>query len=354
MKGLIDVYKIKDLHSGLGQFSLNFANHVVDLKTKEMEIDFLVPDKNSIHSLKPGSSIQYRTANVQKRYFPGLNPTYDFWHSLHQFPSFFPNKNTFWILTIHDLNFIIEKGGWKADRYLRMLQSNVNRADCITTTSEYSKAQIEKYLEVKGKNIRMIYNGVASDQDEASAKPAFVTDAPFFFSLGIFNAKKNFHTLLPVMKHFKDFQLILAGHFDTPYGNQIKEEIAKLHLQDRIILPGKISEADKYWLYHHCRAFLFPSLAEGFGMPVIEAMKAGKPVFLSTHTSLPEIGGPHAYYFENFDAEPMAQLIRGKLQEFYTDSARKQEELKSYSSRFEWKKCAGEYLRLYEEVEKTR
>ena len=76
-------------------------------------------------------------------------------------------------------------------------------------------------------------------------------------------------------------------------------------LEERIILPGEISDMDKYWLYKNCEAFVFPSMYEGFGLPVIEAMNFGKPVFLSTFSSLPEVGGKYALYWENFDSQLM-------------------------------------------------
>ena len=156
--------------------------------------------------------------------------------------------------------------------------------------------------------------------------------------------------LLPLMKHFDNCQLILAGNNDTPYGRKIKEEINRLQLGDKIILPGKINESEKYWLYNNCRAFLFPSLAEGFGMPIVEAIKAGKPVFLSKYASLPEIGGDKAFYFNSFDEEDMSNFIRVKLNEFYDNHTVRKEELLLYSKLFDWEKCVTEYLDLYSNV----
>ncbi|MBL4867407.1 MAG: glycosyltransferase [Pseudomonadales bacterium] len=76
------------------------------------------------------------------------------------------------------------------------------------------------------------------------------------------------------------YKLFIAGKNDTAYAARIREEIQALGLSDRVQLVGVIPEEDKYMLYESCVAFLFPSITEGFGLPVIEAMSFGTPVFL--------------------------------------------------------------------------
>ncbi|HLN54256.1 MAG TPA: glycosyltransferase family 1 protein [Lentimicrobium sp.] len=346
---LIDIYKIKDLYSGLGQFSLNFANHIGLQKESEFQIDFLIPDEVSQKKVYNAPSIRFKKANFQKRYLPFLNNQYDIWHSLHQFPSHKPAKHGTWILTIHDLNFLHEKSSRKSSAYLRKLQKNVDKADCITTISNYTKVLIEEKIDLKGKKVRVIYNGITSNDEVAPKKPAYMNDAGFFFSIGIFNRKKNFHTLIPLMQHFIDKKLVIAGNNDTAYGHEIYNQIKQFGLEDRILLPGKVSEAEKYWLYNNCDAFLFPSLAEGFGMPVIEAMKAGRPVFLSPYTSLPEIGGEAAFYFENFKEPDMALIIRKGLSEFQDKPGYYKELLEKNSQKYTWEGCVRQYSELYKE-----
>lgn len=347
---LIDTYKIRDLYSGLGQFSLNFANQLIIQQPADTEINFLVSKGSGFKQIMKNEKIRFVRTSLKHRYLPFLNPAYDIWHSLHQFPSHFPNPGSTWILTIHDLNFLHEKSPEKSARYQKRLQKNIDLADYITTISEYSKNQIETNLDLKGKNIRVIYNGIAPDGAVESQKPGFISHEKFFFSIGIFSRKKNFHTLLPVMQHFDDYKLILAGNADNAYGKEIQNEIKRLKLENKIIVPGKITEPEKYWLYHHCEAFLFPSLAEGFGMPVIEAMKAGKPVFLSKYTSLPEIGGDVAFYFDSFEPSDMSKLIKAKLNTFYQQRETNEKEVKQHAEKFTWEKCMLRYLELYKEI----
>jgi len=349
---LIDIYKIKSLYSGLGQYSINYANELMRQPSEEFNFFFLIPEKLQLEKIEFGNLKNFNSTklDLQKRYFPGFNKPYDIWHSIQQFPSCFPNKKSQFILTIHDLNFLIEKNEVKKLKYLKKLQENVDRADYITTISDFTKKTIESHINLRGKTIRTIYNGIMINPQGASSKPGFVDDKKFFFSIGIFNKKKNFHALLPIMKHFKDYKLILAGDNDTSYGEQVQQQIRNMNLEGQVILSGKISESEKIWLYSHCEAFLFPSLAEGFGMPVIEAMMFGKAVFISKFTSLPEIGGDSAFYFDNFDEEYMSLFIQKELSYYKDNQEILSEQIREHAKKFSWQTCITQYLNLYHTI----
>ena len=109
-----------------------------------------------------------------------------------------------------------------------------------------------------------------------------------------------------------DYELIIAGNISN-YFERILEEARKWNVEDRVNIIGPISEGLKHWYLKNCLAFAFPSIAEGFGLPVVEAMYYGKPIFLSSYTSLPEVGGDLATYFnKEFDPEGMRlEFIEG-------------------------------------------
>lgn len=346
---LIDTYKIKDLFSGLGQFSLNFASHLAEQNGGQYDLHFLL-EKGSEKPIRTISGNPFVYTSLQKRYFPSFQKKPDLWHSLYQLPSFLPPPKTPWILTVHDLNFLHEKSEQRASQYLRRLQKNIRKADVITAISEYTKTVMQQHLDLGKKEVRVIHNGIAPNRIPDIPRPAFAGEEPFFFSVGIFNRKKNFHVLVPMMEKLSGYRLVIAGNNDTAYGREIIQTIEELKLSDRVILPGKISEDEKYWLYNNCEAFLFPSLAEGFGMPVIEAMKAGKPVFTTRHTSLQEIGSSHAFYFENFDADEMAKQIVHHTSELKNRKDSFTKEITEYAAKFNWENCMTQYIELYKSI----
>ena len=93
-----------------------------------------------------------------------------------------------------------------------------------------------------------------------------------------------------------------------------------------------------------------PSIAEGFGIPPIEAMSFGKPVFLSKYTSLPEIGGNVAFYFDNLEPKQMAKTYQKEMIEFNNSPIEYSQKLKDWVSQFEYKKMAQNYLSLYKKI----
>jgi glycosyltransferase involved in cell wall biosynthesis len=200
------------------------------------------------------------------------------------------------------------------------------------------------------KPVQVIPNGVAVDPAGA---PTVVPDAlsslaesPFLLFLGVIHPKKNVHTLLPLLEAFPDYRLVLAGPDGHPYAQHLREQAQKLGVADRFLMPGAVDEAAKLWLYAHCEAFLFPSLSEGFGLPVAEAMTFGKPVFSSNLTSLPEVGGKEAYYFDDFEPENMAKVLHDGLHDFGQNALR-QERLRKRAAGFSWPNVARDYWALY-------
>ncbi|HAD96374.1 MAG TPA: glycosyl transferase family 1 [Cryomorphaceae bacterium] len=344
---LVDLYKLKNRHSGLGEFSHQFHEHLIQAHPHDLDFTFLHPRKME---LETAHGHRYRPVSLQKRYVPRFNPSFRLWHSLQQFPSHRPNRKTPWLLTIHDLNFLTEKNTRKAARYLQRLQKHVNQADHISTISHYTAGQIKEHLQLRGKEPVVIHNGVYLQEYPDAPLPSYLGNAPFFFSIGIFSEKKNFKALLPLMNHFPDHKLVLAGNNGTAYGREVRETIGRLGLNKQVLLPGQISNEEKYTLYKNARALLFPTTAEGFGLPVIEAMMAGTPVFLSRYASLPEIGGDQAFYWDSFDPELMAETLERGLASFEEDRQAASRALQEYTRQFSWENCIHAYLQLYRSI----
>jgi glycosyltransferase involved in cell wall biosynthesis len=249
------------------------------------------------------------------------------------------------VLTLHDLNFLHVKGKAKARRYLKKVQQNVDRSDALVFVSHFTREESHRYLNIPADmTTTVIYNGVELPKVDP-VKPDFLETDLFLFSIGQFLAKKNFHVLVPFLKTLPDeIKLVIAGENNTAYGDFVKKTVTENNLQKRVLIPGPVTEAEKLYLYRHCMAFVFPSLAEGFGLPVVEAMRAGKPVFCSDKTSLKEIGGPHVHFWECFDAETMSKVYFAGMTGF---NELKKNAAYDYSLKYSWQGNAKETLSLY-------
>jgi glycosyltransferase involved in cell wall biosynthesis len=158
---------------------------------------------------------------------------------------------------------------------------------------------------------------------------------------------KNFRVLLGMMAHLPARRLVIAGKKATPYGAAMEREIASRGLADRVLMPGEVSDGDRQWLYEHCEAFLFPSLAEGFGFPVLEAMQCGRPVFLARETSLPEIAGEDAAYFDSWEPGHMAATVNDGLAVVARDIGHAPR-VRDRAATFNWEEAARRYTAIYE------
>ena len=155
--------------------------------------------------------------------------------------------------------------------------------------------------------------------------------------------------MLPCLLDGNDMELVISG-LRYPYENEIMDAAKWWKVADRIHITGPVSEAAKDWYMRNCRAFVFPSLAEGFGLPVIEAMTYGKPVFLSRRTSLPEIGGDKAFYFnEEFDPDGMKKEFSEGMA-LYDSGVVSKEDIIAHARRFSWDNAAGQYVQIYKSL----
>lgn len=324
-KILIDFEKIKDPFSGLGQFCAHLKNYF---------------DQSglNLHYWRPG-----KWQKLAKK-IPLLFPSCDVYHAVHQDSPYMPwSKRPKVILTIHDLNALYEQTQFgSGDFYKRSLQKKIDRADIVTFISEFTKSEVEKNFKLDGKRLEVIYNGISLE--EKSSRPSVIPDGKFIFTVGTVLPKKNFHVLIEMMKLLPDYKLVIAGTTFHSYAKDMIYRISADRLNDRIFLVGTINEAEKLWYYQNACAFIFPSLLEGFGLPVAEAMSQGLPLFLSQKTSLPEIGGQDAFYFESFEAHHMASVFKSGMASFTTEQKKR---LIDRAGLFSWKKAADSYLSLY-------
>lgn len=346
-KVLVDLSILKHLNCGLGQVAFNYAKYFEqNAKKLDFEIHLLVP-KKFVGSF--GEDVFYHESKEIYTIMPSLLPKFDVWHSIHQLSRFKPSRgSTKNILTIHDINFMYEKQGAAQEKRIKKLTKKINRADKIVCISNFAKNDTEKYFQV-GKPIEVLYNGVeflSPDKEKAPNLPG--SGKKFIFTIGQLLPKKNFHVLLDAMKLLPEYNLYIAGKNSTEYAAMIQKRIEEEHIEN-VFLLGEILHSEKVWLYNHCEAFVFPSLFEGFGLPIIEAMYFHKPVISSDKTSLKEIGAGHVFFLENFEADHIAGKIKSSIQEF-NGNASLAEQNEIYAKSFSYEKHLNRYVEIYKEM----
>jgi len=346
----LESHNLKNRTSGFGVFNYELIKAIERQHPEDLEITLNLKNK-SHYQQEFGDFFKYNLyTGLQRNKLFRITKKFDVWHSLNQNIKVEPMfKQKKYILTVHDVNFAQDEKNKTNLSRIKLFKEKLKKADLITYISHYAKEQTYKFFEVPAVEERIIYNGnpIREIYDLSKIRPKVPVDRPYFYSIGDFLEKKNFHSLVRMMKEIPDYELILSGSNKKVYGDFIRSLIAELRLEDRVILTGRVSEEEKQYYIQNSEAFLFPSIGEGFGLPPIEAMAFGKPVFLSNQASLPEIGADAAFYWEDFDPIYMKEFLFKKLDEFHQNPAFFQEKLKTRAAFFNWDETAKQYIDCY-------
>lgn len=341
---IIDCEKMKYPNTGLFFFCDMLVRSLITENHGAFDLGFYVPGR---YEGRWGESFYYKKKCLLDKIAVVSPAKCQLWHTTFQLAHYVPCNGKV-LLTVHDLNFLYEKSDRKQQKYIAKLQKLVDRADRIVAISEFTKDDLIAHTDVGDKRIDVIYNGCNLYQGEI-CPPAIRPAGNFIFSVATVLPKKNFH-VLPCLLQGNDLELIIAGN-PSPYVDVILDEARRYGVEERVKIVGPIDESVKHWYFKYCKAFVFPSIAEGFGLPVIEAMAYGKPVFLSRHTCLPEIGGEQAYYFNtDFNRPLMQEEFRQGLDDYYRHEQERAEAIKAHALQFSWAHAARQYLDIYREM----
>ncbi len=347
-KIILDCDLMRHKDSGLYHYCLNLGTYVNRIlnKTSHDSVSFYVPPSEK-KSFGPNAQCITEKKWHDKFLKPFLWDC-DIWHSPFQSGRVLPagNQRIKNLLTIHDLNCLHEGKSVKDQKEsLRKTQKLIDNSHAIVCISHHCKKDVLENLDVQNKPVYVIHNGT-HDVNTPPEKPVgYYPAKPFLFTMGYVNSKKNFHTLISLLQD-EQFELIVAGKLDEPdYVCKMKVLAKKAGVADRLHILGPVTEADKAWYLKNCVAFLMPSLAEGFGAPVVEAMSFGKPLFLSRLTSLPEIGADVAFYFDDFNENNMQQVFKKGMSSYIENGLA--DKIIQRGNDFSWEEKAKEYIAVY-------
>lgn len=344
-----DCERLKYEHTGLFHYCKSLSLSLIRTRPANCELQVYTAGKRyDIYPQGTRFVASYPWHKIYNTAYKGC----DLWHAAHQDTEYFPFKKSLKkVLTIHDLNYFNDpsKPAYKKKRNLDKIKRLLEGSEYLICISEFTINEIKKHINLSIP-YKVIYNGHNIDYNLKETKPATPVEGPFLFTIGTVTDKKNFH-VLPGMLAGNDYNLVIAGIFQKQsYLQKIKDEAKKFGVESRVFFSGGISESEKYWYYKHCSAFVFPSLQEGFGLPVLEAMAFGKLLFLSTKTALPEVGGKDAFFFENFDPGYMSALLAEKMAHFNANAAEITGRLIQRSQLFSWDRAAMEHWEIYKKV----
>lgn len=271
------------------------------------------------------------------------------------------------VLTLHDIIFLEPRDKKNKSLYQNLgyfyRRWNVPRIlkKCrrIITVSDFELGNIKQKLQLPDSQLKMIYNGYNEwfrpIENDKQQYRKYIADAGYFFFLGNTDPKKNTErTLVAYAKYLELSEVkrpLLMADLDQEYLNGIIERNGIEAIRDHIVMPGYIINSDLPYIYNNAFAFLYTSLRESFGIPLLEAMACGTPVITSNKSSMPEIAGHDAILInpESSDeiALKMLQLERD------TDFYQRQKAVGLERAKlFSWRKTTENLLRLYEDVYK--
>lgn len=267
------------------------------------------------------------------------------------------------LFTLHDLIFELFPQHHRRYNYwfLKLMMPRFLRAaDRIVTVSEQSRSDAVRLYGIDPERVTVIHNGVeshfrpapAAAGEDRAALDRYSLPARYLLHVGTIEPRKNLIRLLEAFGRVREshptLKLVLVGQKGWLY-EPFFEALARSGLEEHVLLPGYVSDADLPALYRQAACFVFPTVYEGFGLPALEALACGTPVVASRSSSLPEVTGGAALLVDPYDPAAIAAAIRRVLEDEAL-AARLRDAGPRRAAVFTWEAAARRTLTLYLEL----
>jgi glycosyltransferase involved in cell wall biosynthesis len=360
--------------AGIGRYTRELVNSIAALTEKSAKPYFhlFVAAARCSELPLPGSNFEWRSTRLSERWLARLwyrlrlpLPVQHWLGSLDLFhaPDFIlppvrPGTPT--IVTIHDLSFVREPDSTMPGMSVHLnkwVPHSVKRADRVIAVSEATRRDLIEFYQTPPAKISVIYHGVSPEFRPVQEKERLLAvrykygldQRPFILSVGTIQPRKNYQRLVQAFASINQpLSLVIAGS-EGWNCDDVYREVEKLGLADRVYFPGFVAEEDLPVLLSAATLFGYPSLYEGFGLPVLEAMACGTPIVAANQSSLPEVVGDAGLTVDPTDVAALATAITRLL-----DDPSLRERLSAaglaQAAKFTWPTMAAKLLHVYQEV----
>ncbi len=361
---------------GVGRYTHHLIKHFIELDS-ELELTLIVPsgNKRPIVDGPNGNRVREVTLNApahSMRTLLGLMRSInleemDIYHSpFNVLPRGIPCRS---IATIHDVMWLCRPEYCASSFLLRFAAGNfyrfginhaLNHATLLLTVSHASREAIAEYNPEAGQRTRVTHNGlepyfkpISEEEAERDTAELISPETRFILSVGQGSPYKNqgraAEAFLQAFAEHSDFQFVLVRRFSRWGDWEMKRILKRPDGKKKVIILPSVTDAQLRGLYNRARVFLFPSLYEGFGIPVLEAMACGTPVVTSNVSALPEVSSDAALQVNPFLTAEIADALI-KLNEDETLRNELIHRGQQRAQTFTWEACARKTLEVYDEA----
>jgi glycosyltransferase involved in cell wall biosynthesis len=372
MKIGIDARMYSSGFTGIGRYTFELIRNLAKLDQENEFVIFL--NSPEFENFRPPAS-NFRKVKVNASHYSLREQTaflrilnkekLDLVHFTHfNSPLLYRGK---YVTTIHDLTLSFFPGKKMNDwlhraAYNLVLKKGVKKAAKIVAVSANTKKDLIELLKTPGEKIEVVWNGVGREftptvSTELSRKQLekdFDIKKSYLLYTGVWRDHKNILGMLEAVAQLArdtsfDGELIITGKANPVYAPEIFSKVKALGLEKTVVFTGLVSDEDLRKLYQNARVFVFPSFYEGFGLPPLEAMSCGIPVVASNSSSIPEVCGGAAEFFDPKNISEMSE----KIWKVWNDESVRKRLIERGEKRvmdFSWREMGEETLNVYREV----
>ncbi len=356
--------------SGLGNYSRNMISYLTKqfpdneyfLFTPKPSDRFDFVEDNVAQTILPQTTFHKTFPSYWRTNLTGELQKYnlDIFHGLsNEIPYNIQKSPLKSVVTIHDLIFLRYPNLYKRiDRniYEKKFRYACEHADKVIAISEQTKRDIMDFFGTDESKISVVYQGCnpvfyqkSKQEEQEKIKKKFKLPEQYILTVGTIEERKNTLQIVKALhKHHIDIPLVLAGRL-TPYADKIKSYIRENQMKNQVLLLHEVETAELPALYQMSDIFVYPSIFEGFGIPIIEALNSGVPVITSREGCFSEAGGPDSLYVDPENVDELAEAINHIL----SDNMLQDKMIKKgheHALNFRKEKIAKDLMAVYKQV----